>query len=323
MTAPGNFADDLIEAIDRKGSAAVVGLDPRIEWIPEPLRRRATEEHGATRRGAAEAIRRFCRGIIDLVAPHVVAVKPQIAFFEEYGPEGISVYSDVIGHARERGLLVIGDVKRSDIATTAEAYARAHLGGEATGGGFESESPIRADAVTVNPFLGSDGIRPFLGAVRDGGRGLFVLCRTSNPSAGEFQDLRVGAGEGKGGALHEVIARSITAWGEGLEGRSGVSPVGAVVGLSDDKALMARIRALLPRATILVPGFGAQGGGEEDLPALFHPDGSGAIVNSSRGVIFAYRKGGGSEEAWEEAVETAARDLRDSVNRAREAARRQ
>lgn len=322
MTAETSFADRLIEAIETKGSAAVVGLDPRLEYIPATIREAVIADHGPTVRGAAEAIRRFCIRVIDRVEPYAVAMKPQIAFFEEYGSDGVAAYSDVVGHARGKGLIVIGDIKRSDIASTAEAYARAHLGGERTGGGFRWGGALRVDAVTVNPYLGSDGIRPFVEEARGQGSGLFILCRTSNPTAREFQDLPVDDAGAEASQLHESVARAIATWGEDLLGKRGVSSVGAVVGLSGDGDLMGRIRALLPRAIILVPGYGAQGGAEDDLPALFHSDGSGAIVNSSRGVIFAYRREGGDEGGWEEAVEAAARDLRDSVNRVREAARR-
>ena len=316
MTARTNFADRLLDGIERKGTAAVVGLDPRYDWIPSSIREEAARGRPEPLGAAAEALRLFCRRVIDLVGPFVVAVKPQIAFFEEYASAGLGAYADVVGYAREKGLIVIGDIKRSDIASTADAYARAHLGGE-TGGA----PPLRADAVTVNPYLGSDGVRPFLEAAGRVGGGLFVLCRTSNPSAGEFQDLSVDVPGAAAARLHEVVARSIAAWGEDLRGGRGVSSVGAVVGVTRDGDTSARIRELLPRSMILVPGFGAQGGGEEDLPALFHTDGSGAIVNSSRGVIFAYREQGGSEESWEAAVEAAARDLKDAVNRARDAAR--
>lgn len=318
MTSERNFADRLLESMERKESAAVIGLDPRLEWIPSSIRKAATRARGEGPAGTAEALRRFCQEVVDLVEPYAAAVKIQIAFFEEYGGEGLSAYGDVARHARGRGLVVIGDAKRADISTTAKAYARAHLGASAEA---EEESqpqhPIRVDALTVNPYLGSDGVEPFLEPVGREGKGIFVLCRTSNPSAGEFQDLEAGGSDGKRAPLHEVVAQAITRWGETHIGDRGYSSVGAVVGLARDRSLLSRIRALLPRAIILVPGFGAQGGGEEDLPALFNADGSGAIVNSSRGVIFAYRREGGGEEKWQEAVTAAARELRDGVNRAR------
>ncbi|MCZ6688566.1 MAG: orotidine-5'-phosphate decarboxylase [Planctomycetota bacterium] len=326
MTERPSFADRLIKTIEEKETAAVVGLDPRLDWIPASIRSQSIQLHGRTVRAAAEAIWLYCLDLIDLVEPYVAAVKAQIAFFEPFGGEGLKVYARVVRYAQERGLIVIGDVKRSDIASTAEAYARAHLGeadqtpdvgsdGEAV---FHPASPLEVDAVTINPYLGSDGVRPFLDRCRAMGKGVFILCRTSNPSAADFQDQKVKPEKGKSIPLHEMVARSIVAWGDEFRGGRGYSSVGAVVGLAKDPELLGRIRAALPDTIILVPGYGAQGGREEDLIPLFQRDGLGVLVNSSRGVGFAFRDSG--DENWGEAVENAARDLRDRVNRAREAA---
>jgi len=305
---PGNFADALIEAVRRKQSQVVVGLDPRLERLPAELRPRVDDR--ASPAAAADAITAFNRAVVDAVAEHAVAVKPQIAFYEQWGCEGMRAYADSLSYARERGLLVIGDVKRSDIASTAEAYAAAHLGSPDA-----SAAPdFVADAVTVNPYLGSDGVQPFLAAAAAQGRGVFVLVKTSNPSSAELQDLDCG-----GLPLYERVAGLVAQWGEAWRGERGYSLLGAVVGATYPGEL-GRLRALMPHAPFLVPGFGAQGGGVEDVLGAFDERGEGAIVNSSRGIIFAWQRepyaSSHGEERWRDAVRTAAADMQERLWRA-------
>ena len=261
-----HFADRLCDAVEAKRSCVVVGLDPRPEQLPPELRPAPDAEAELV----AERFRFFNRHIIEAVAPHAVAVKPQIAFYEPYGPAGLSAYLDSVAFARENGLLVIGDIKRGDIGSTAAAYARAHLG------------PDGADAVTVNPYLGSDSLKPFIEAARSNGRGLFVLVKTSNPSAAELQDLEV-----DGEPLYLRVGRLVGKLGAEDIGASGYSLAGAVVGATQADSA-ARIREVMPHAVFLVPGFGAQGGKAAHCAPAFHPNGLGAVVNSSRGIIFAY-----------------------------------
>jgi len=291
--APVHFADRLMAEVAGKKSQVVVGIDPRPEQLPPEL------APGET----AEAFIAFACGVVEAVAEHAAAVKPQVAFYEALGCDGMRAYAETVRIAREAGLLVIGDVKRSDIASTAAAYAAAHLG--ADGGDFV------ADAVTVNPYLGADGVRPFLDAAAAHGRGVFALVKTSNPSSADIQDLDCG-----GWPLYERVAGLVEAWGEPLRGESGYSSLGAVVGATYPQEL-ARLRALMPHAPLLVPGFGAQGGGVEEVKAAFDADGLGAVVNSSRGIIFAYERepyrARFGPERWREAVRAAAAEMREQL----------
>lgn len=279
-----NFADRLVEAIRTKNSRVVVGLDPRFELLPAEFRCRPP----------AEAYREFGFQVIEAVRGVAVAVKPQVAFFEELGPEGWRVYEEVCRRAQEAGLVVICDVKRGDIADTAEAYARLYL------------ERFPCDAITLNPYLGTDSVKPFLDRCARTGRGLFVLVKTSNPSSADFQDLRV-----EGEPLYLRVARAVAKWGEGLRGRSGYSSVGMVVGATHP-AQAAEIRKQVPGVFFLVPGYGAQGGKAEDVRVCFE-QGLGAIVNASRSVIYAFA--GSPEACWQEAVAGAARRMRDEINR--------
>lgn len=287
-----NFADRLVQAIRRKNSRVVVGLDPRLESLPEEFRRGAHRDIEKL----GKAILEFNAAVVDIVASHAAAVKPQIAFYEKLGPYGLAAYFATCKHARDRDLLVIGDVKRGDVPETARAYAEAHF------------VAFPSDAVTVNPFFGTDGMEPFLEAARAHGGGLFVLVKTSNPRSGEIQDLSV---EGKPLYLH--LAEKVAAWGENLRGSSGYSAVGAVVGATHP-AQAAQIRAALPYAFFLVPGYGAQGATARELKGCFNPDGLGAVVNSSRGIIFAWEREPYRGLPWEKAVEKAVLDMKADLN---------
>ncbi|MCY2929041.1 MAG: orotidine-5'-phosphate decarboxylase [Planctomycetota bacterium] len=286
-----NFADRLLSAIAAKGSPVCVGLDPTLDRLPE-----AVTSHA---RGPA-AVEAFCMGLIEAVAPIVPAVKPQSAYFEALGPEGVAVYFRVVAAAKKAGLIVIGDVKRNDIGSTAEAYAAGHLAG-----------PDSADAVTVNGYLGADGIEPFVKVARETGRGLFVLVRTSNPSAAAIQDFTAADGR----KLYEHVAAQVAAIGagEGLVGASGYSCVGAVVGATWP-AQARELRAMMPQQIVLVPGYGAQGASAADCAASFKPDRTGALVNASRSVIFAHTRKEYAGLEWRQAVAAAARGFASDIS---------
>ncbi len=292
--AMDNFADRLVAAIGRKNSRVVVGLDPRLESLPAEFRRGAENDIEA----AGRALLDFNAKLIEIVAPHAVAVKPQVAFYEKLGPLGLVIYFATLKHARDHGLLVIGDVKRGDVPETAKAYAEAHA------------VAFPSDALTVNPFFGSDGIDPFVQVAAKMGTGIFVLVKTSNPKSGEIQDLPV---EGRPLYLH--LAERVAAWGAPLMGACGYSSMGAVVGATHP-AQAAEIRKALPQAFFLVPGYGAQGGSSADLKPCFNADGLGAVVNSSRGIIFAWEKGPCKGMPWEKAVEKAVVDMKADINQA-------
>lgn len=293
------FADRLADAVRTKNSALVVGLDPQIARLPDDLRAQAQGDDARAK--AADAIRRFNEIVIEQVAPYAVAVKPQIAYYEVFGPAGLAAYEETITCAQEAGLLVIGDIKRGDIGSTAAAYARAHLSR------LDDDGTTRpaADAVTINPYLGTDSVKPFVDAAKAEGAGLFVLVRTSNPSAKELQDLVAG-----GRPLHEHVAELVTNWGKDLVGACGYSSVGAVVGATAPEEL-ARLRTVLPQAWFLVPGVGAQGATAADVAPAFGRDGLGAVVNSSRGILYAF--GPPQTAAWHVAVADAAKQLRDQL----------
>jgi len=298
-----HFADRLLEAIRRKGSPVCVGLDPLLERLPADLApggdpARAGDDPAA----AAALLERFCREVIDAVADIVPAVKPQVAHFERYGGAGMSAYHQVIRTARQAGLIVIADVKRGDIGSTAEQYAAAYL-----------NRPDGPDALTVNGYFGADGLRPFVEAARAGGNGLFVLVRTSNPSAGDVQDFTDPAGK----TLFQHAAECVARLGEAGEliGARGYSLVGAVVAATYPQEARL-LREIMPQQLFLVPGYGAQGAGAEDCAAAFKPDGTGAIVNASRSVIYAFRRPGQVEADWKAAVREAARAFAGDIARA-------
>ena len=305
-----HFADRLFRAVEEKQSQVVVGLDPRLDLIPDSVIHEAAREHGQTPAGAAAAIVLFNRAVLDAVCEAAVAVKLQIAFYERFGCEGLRAYAETVRQARDKGLIVIGDVKRNDIGSTAEAYAAAHLPGS---GGSKWEAPpdFHADAITINPLFGWDGIAPFVERAAAAGCGLFALVKTSNPSSAEFQDL-----DCDGAPLYEHMAAAVERWGEGCRGACGYSLLGAVVGATFPKALR-ELRALMPHAILLVPGLGAQGGTTRDVTAAFDREGRGALVSSSRSVIYAYRQVPYAQTCgvgnWEAAVAAAAHEMRREV----------
>lgn len=273
-----HFGDRVVEAVRRAGNAIVVGIDPRAKSLPAGFARRFP----ADRAGVAAAIEAFANAVVDVVAPLVPAVKFQTAYFEAYGPEGLAALHASARYARQAGLLVIIDGKRNDIGSTAEAYAEAYLGGARADD--LSEPAWDADALTINPYLGSDGVRPFLTHAERSEKGVFILVRTSNPSAGEFQDL-VAAGK----PLYRHVAERLAEWAEFSRGSSGFSLVGAVVGATYPHELE-ELRAALPGVIFLVPGYGAQGATARDVCGAFNEDGTGALVNNSRGILFAYER---------------------------------
>ena len=277
-----HFADRLCAAIDAKGSAVVVGLDPRPESLPPQLLADCRAELGATTQAVAEALWRFNRGIIDAVHDVVPAIKPQLAFYERYGVAGLKAYARTAQYAKDAGLLVIADGKRNDVGSTAAAYAEAFLGAPGASD-WPAAADFAADALTVNPFLGRDGVQPFVDCAQQQGRGVFVLVKTSNPSASDLQDLRV-----NGEPLYEHLGRLVESWGEHSRGQSGYSAVGAVVGATWPEQA-ARLRALMPHTLFLVPGYGAQGATAADVARCFDTNGHGALINASRSIIFAWR----------------------------------
>ncbi len=271
----------LIENIKRTGAPVVVGLDPMSGFIPEHIQKAAFAECGETLEGAAEAVWQFNRAIVDAVYDLIPAVKPQIAMYEQFGLPGLAVFKRTVDYCKEKGLVVIGDVKRGDIGSTSAAYATAHLGRVKVG--RQMLTPFGEDFATVNPYLGSDGIRPFLEVCKEEKKGLFILVKTSNPSSGEFQDRLV---DGK--PLYELVGEKVNEWAQECMGED-YSYVGAVVGATYPE--MGKVlRRVMPKSFILVPGYGAQGGKAADLVHYFNEDGLGAIVNSSRGIIAAYRQ---------------------------------
>ena len=271
----------LIEGIKRTKAPIVVGLDPMMSYIPEHIQKKAFAEFGETLEGAAEAVWQYNKGIVDAVCDLVPAVKPQIAMYEQFGIEGLKAFEKTVTYCQEKGLVVIGDIKRGDIGSTSEAYAVGHLGKVQVGS--HSYSGFHEDFVTVNPYLGSDGVKPFMKICKEEKKGLFILVKTSNPSSGEFQDRLV-----DGRPLYELVGEQVAAWGEELMGDT-YSYVGAVVGATYPE-MGKTLRKIMPKSFILVPGYGAQGGKGADLVHFFNDDGLGAIVNSSRGIIAAYKQ---------------------------------
>ena len=272
----------LINKIQKTKAPIVVGLDPMLSYVPEHIQKKAFAEYGETLEGAAEAIWQFNKEIVDKTYDLIPAVKPQIAMYEQFGIEGLKAYKKTVDYCKSKDLVVIGDIKRGDIGSTSAAYAVGHLGkvqvGSKTYAGFDE------DFATVNPYLGSDGVKPFIDVCKQENKGLFILVKTSNPSSGEFQDQKI-----NGKPLYELVGEKVAQWGEEHMGESGYSYVGAVVGATYPEQGEI-LRKVMPKSFILVPGYGAQGGKGKDLVHFFNEDGLGAIVNSSRGIIAAYKQ---------------------------------
>ena len=272
----------LINKIQKTKAPIVVGLDPMLSYVPEHIQKKAFAEYGETLEGAAEAIWQFNKEIVDKTYDLIPAVKPQIAMYEQFGIEGLKAYKKTVDYCKSKDLVVIGDIKRGYIGSTSSAYAVGHLGkvqvGSKTYAGFDE------DFATVNPYLGSDGVKPFIDVCKQENKGLFILVKTSNPSSGEFQDQKI---DGK--PLYELVGEKVAQWGEEHMGESGYSYVGAVVGATYPEQGEI-LRKVMPKSFILVPGYGAQGGKGKDLVHFFNEDGLGAIVNSSRGIIAAYKQ---------------------------------
>ena len=290
MPDQGNFADRLAEAVARKRSQLVVGLDPRLDLLPMELRGEAVLGRAA----AASSVARFCKGVVDAVGPYVVAVKPQSAFFEALGSDGFHALEEVCEYARSAGLLVLADAKRADIGSTSRAYAEAFLEPR-------DDGPPLADAMTAGPYLGLDSVEPFLAACRRHGSGVFFLVRTSNAGATDVQDLALSDGR----PLWHHLAELVREWGEPLVGEQGMSSVGAVVGATHPRAV-SEARRLLPQTPMLLPGVGAQGATPADVARAFTAGQASALVTASRSVIYAYRE---SEADWRTAAASAAQQL--------------
>ena len=303
-----HFADRMLDAIEEKQAPLCIGLDPMYEHLPKQIREIASKSRGGLGEQAAAA-REFCQSVIDVVRDQVPCVKLQSACFERCGPSGMRAYLEVADYAHEQGLLVIGDVKRADIGSTAAAYAVAHLEEAFIGEGAD-EHAVTVDAVTVNPYFGADGVQPFVEVAKDGGQGVLVVVRTSNPSATDFQDFK----DAEGRRLFERIAERVNDWANqaGCVGDCGYSLVGAVVAATypDDTKLL---RELMPNSLFLVPGVGAQGGTIADATLAFHEDGWGALVTVSRSIIYAWERPEYQhlgEVNWEDAIEVSVVDTK-------------
>ncbi|HCA71192.1 MAG TPA: orotidine-5'-phosphate decarboxylase [Ruminococcaceae bacterium] len=298
--------DRLIEAIRTKKNPTVAGLDPKLSYIPSFLRKAAYAKYGETLEGAAEAILQFNYGLIDALAAIVPAVKPQCAYYEQFGWQGMRALEATIRYAQQKGLYVITDGKRNDIGTTMEAYAKAHLGTTEVEG---TQIPaFDGDALTVNPYLGSDGIRPLLPICKERDKSIFALVKTSNPSSGELQDRTFADGK----TLYATIGSLCEDWGKESRGQYGYSRVGAVVGATYPTQL-GELRKALPHTFFLVPGYGAQGGGAKDVAPAFDQHGLGAIVNASRSILTAWQKVGAAEQDYAKAAAEEAIQMRDAI----------
>ena len=300
----------LIEKIQKTKAPICVGLDPMLSYVPEHIVKKAFDAYGETLEGAAEAIWQYNKEIIDNTYDLIPAVKPQIAMYEQFGIEGLMVYKKTVDYCQEKGLVVIGDAKRGDIGSTSAAYATGHLGKVQVGS--KSYYGFDEDFVTVNPYLGSDGVNPFVKICKEEKKGIFVLVKTSNPSSGEFQDQLV-----NGRPLYELVGEKVAAWGADCMGDS-YSYVGAVVGATYPEQGKV-LRKVMPKAFILVPGYGAQGGKGADLVHFFNEDRLGAIINSSRGIIAAYQQekyAQFGEQNYADASRAAVLDMREDIAQA-------
>lgn len=301
--------DKLVTNIKKTNAPVVVGLDPMLSYIPSHILDKAIKEQGESLEAAGEAIWQYNKGIIDTTYDLIPAVKPQIAMYEQFGLPGLAAFKKTVDYCKEKGIVVIGDVKRGDIGSTSTAYAIGHLGKVQIGNkklaGFDE------DFVTVNPYLGTDGVKPFVDVCKEENRGIFVLVKTSNPSSGEFQDREI-----DGRPLYEIVGEYVDQWGAEAIGECGYSQVGAVVGATYPE--MGKVlRGIMPKTYILVPGYGAQGGTADALRPYFNEDGLGAIVNSSRGIICAYKQvqyAEFGEENYADASRQAVVDMIEDIN---------
>ena len=305
--------NQLIANIKKTGAPIVVGLDPMLKYIPEHIQKKAFAEFGETLEGAAEAIWQFNKEIVDKTYDLIPAVKPQIDMYEQFGIPGLVAFKKTVDYCKSKGLVVIGDIKRGDIGSTSSAYAVGHIGKVQVGS--KTYAPFDEDFVTVNPYLGSDGVNPFIDVCKEEKKGLFILVKTSNPSSGEFQDQMI-----DGRPLYELVGEKVAQWGEDCMGDE-YSYIGAVVGATYPE--MGKVlRKVMPKSYILVPGYGAQGGKGKDLVHFFNEDGLGAIVNSSRGIIAAYKQekyANYGEEAFADASRAAVEDMVADIRGALEA----
>lgn len=316
-----HFADRVVQAVHAKGVAACVGLDPLLGRLPKEILRQQglpidadySTQGSWDANAAAEALFVYGAKLIEIVAPQIPVLKINIAFFERLGAAGISAYSRLIDHAHQAGMIVIGDIKRADIGHSTTQYAMAHLGGTTPSNPSNGRASFYADAVTVNPYFGFDGIKPFVDIAQASGQGMFVLVQTSNKSAGDVQGITLSDGD----TLCERIAKLVAEWSEydGLVGESGYSCIGAVVSPRDLEATV-RLRDLMPRSIFLVPGFGAQGRTAEEVARCFKQDGTGALITSSRGVIYAYEQDVYRDrhgDNWQRCIADACSDLVESI----------
>lgn len=310
------FIDTLIEKIKEKNNPSVIGLDPKIEYVPSFIKEKALKEYGLNSKGVAEAILLFNKKIIDAVYDIVPAVKPQIAYYEMYGIEGLRAFYETVKYAKSKGLIVIADAKRNDIGSTAEAYSTAFLGKTYLDNNI-CEPMFDTDALTVNPYLGFDGIKPFINDCKKYEKGIFVLVKTSNKSSGQLQDLLTHQGK----SVYEIIAEYVHEWGADLIGKNGYSSIGAVVGATYPNQAKI-LRKIMKNSYILVPGYGAQGGTARDAAHAFNSDRLGAIVNASRSIMCAYQSDKWSqmynESRFDEASRAEAIRMRDDINKALE-----
>lgn len=299
--------EKLVERIKKLEAPIVVGLDPTLNFVPGFLLDKAINEKGETLEAAADAIFEFNKKIVDAVYDLIPAVKPQIAMYEQFGIPGLMAYKQTVDYCHEKGLLVIGDAKRGDIGSTSTAYAIGHLGKVKIGS--TEIAPIDTDFLTINPYMGSDSVVPFVEECKKYDKGLFILVKTSNPSSGEFQDQKVGKK-----AVYELVGKKVDEWGAELV-KNGYSDVGAVVGATYPE-MGEVLREIMPKAYILVPGYGAQGGTAAELKPFFNKDGLGAIVNSSRGIIAAFKQEKYAEygaEGFAEAARAAVIDMKNDI----------
>lgn len=306
-----HFADRLINQMEAKNSVVCVGIDPILERIPAPIVAKAQESHGPTLIAAVEAIANFSKSIVEAVADLVPAVKLQAAYFEQFGSQGMWAFEQVANFAAEQGLIVIADVKRGDIGSTAKAYSSAYLGATEVFG--KKEAINRIDAVTVNPYMGSDTILPFLDDCGEFGKGVFVLVKTSNPASGDIQGRKV---DESGFSVSDLVAQLVESWGSQEVGERGYSYVGAVAGATYP-AELAKLRELMPASIFLIPGYGAQGATAKDVSAAFGEDGFGALINSSRAINYAYEDSKHGAEGFMDAAREAVEKMNEELNEVR------